>query len=146
LKAVALEPAPHPAAIGRRHVQEAGLVDRIVIRQERVEDMEDERAFDLAFLPQMFLPDAIIQDAVERIFRSLKPGGWLLVAVLSHEGHGMLPAVNRLKNLLWGGSARDVTQLRPRLAAAGFDPVIRAPGGHALRMICARRPNLRDPS
>jgi hypothetical protein len=39
-----------------------------------------------------------------------------------------------------------VSHLRPRLAAAGFDPVIRAPGGHSLRMICARRPNLRDPT
>jgi precorrin-6B methylase 2 len=144
LRAVALEPAPHPATIGERHVQESGLDDRIVIRRERVEDLQDERAFDLAFLPQMFLPDAVIQEAIERVFHSLRPGGWLLVAVLSHDGHGTISAINRLKNLLWGGSLRDVNHLRPRLAAAGFDPVIRAPGRRSLRMICARRPNLRD--
>jgi precorrin-6B methylase 2 len=146
LAAVALEPALHPAAIGDRHVQEAGLAARVVVRRERVEDMTDEQAFDLAFVPQMFLPDAIIQEAMKRIFRALRPGGWLLVAVLSQEGHGTISAINRLKNLLWGGSMRDVSHLRPRLAAAGFDPVIRAPGGHSLRMICARRPNLRDPT
>ncbi|MBA1154914.1 SAM-dependent methyltransferase [Microvirga mediterraneensis] len=146
LSAVALEPAPQPARIGERHVREAGLEGRIVMRRQRAEDLDDERAFDLVFLPQMFLPDAIIQDAIERIFRSLRPGGWLLVAVLSQEGGGTASAVNRLKNLLWGGNTRAVNHLRPRLAAAGFDPVIRAPGRHALRMICARRPNLRDPS
>ncbi|WP_114943371.1 SAM-dependent methyltransferase [Microvirga calopogonii] len=146
LTAVALEPAPHPALIGERHVREAGLGERIVIRRQRAEDLEDERAFDLAFLPQMFLPDAILQEAIGRIFRSLRPGGWLLVAALAQEGNGTISAVNRLKNLLWGGNTRDVNHVRPRLAAAGFDPVIRAPGRHSLRMICARRPNVRDPS
>jgi len=146
LTAVALEPAPHPAAIGDIHVQQAGLASRIAVRREPVEDLTDEQAFDLAFLPQMFLSDAVIQDAVERIFRALRPGGWLLVAVLSPEGDGVTSAINRLKNLLWGGSMRGVNDLKPRLSDAGFDPVIRAPGGHSMRMICARRPNLRDPS
>lgn len=144
LSAVALEPAPHPAAIGERHVRQAGLGDRIAIRQERVEDLQADKAFDLAFLPQMFLPDAIVGEAVQRVFRALKPGGWLLVAVLSHEGSGTASAVNRLKNLLWGGNTRDVAHIKPLLESAGFDPVIRAPGRQSLRMICARRPNLRD--
>jgi hypothetical protein len=92
----------------------------------------------------MFLSDAIIQDATERIFRALRPGGWLLVAVLAQEGQGTASAVNRLKNLLWGGNTRGIDHMRPRLIDAGFDPVIRAPGGRSLRMICARRPNLRE--
>jgi precorrin-6B methylase 2 len=144
LTAVALEPASHPAVIGDRHVQEARLADRIAIRRERIESLEDRAAFDLAFLPQMFLSDAIIQDATERIFRALRPGGWLLVAVLAQEGQGTASAVNRLKNLLWGGNTRGMDHMRPRLIDAGFDPVIRAPGGRSLRMICARRPNLRE--
>jgi SAM-dependent methyltransferase len=102
--------------------------------------MDDREAFDLAFLPQMFLPDAIIAEALQRIFRALRPGGWVLVAALAHEGHDVASAVNRLKNLLWGGNTRTVASLKQRLSAAGFEPVIRAPGGRALRMICARRP------
>lgn len=145
LSAVALEPAPHPAEIGEKHVRQAGLAHRIAIRRERVEDLTEQQAFDLAFLPQMFLPDAIIAEALHRVFRSLRPGGWLLVAVLSHMGQDTVSAVNRLKNLLWGGNTRDVTHIKPLLESAGFDPVIRAPGRQALRMICARRPNLRDP-
>jgi precorrin-6B methylase 2 len=145
LSAVALEPAPHPAQLGEKHIRDAGLADRIAVRRERVESLQDEEAFDLAFLPQMFLPDAVIEEALQRIFRSLRPGGWILVAVLSHEGQGTVSAVNRLKNLLWGGNTRDVMHIKPLLEAAGFDPVIRAPGRQALRMVCARRPNLRDP-
>jgi len=146
LHALALEPAPHPAAIGERLVEASGLADRIAVRRQRAEHLEDDRAFDLAFLPQMFLPDPILPEALERIFRALRPGGWMLVPVLAQDGHGMLSAVNRLKNLIWGGSCRNAAQLKLRLTAAGYDPVIRAPGGRSLRMICARRPILRDPS
>ncbi len=144
LSVVALEPAPHPAAVGERHVREAGLAGRIAIRRERVEHLNDERAFDLVFLPQMFLPDEIIAETLQRSFRALRPGGWLLVAALAHEGHDVASAVNRLKNLLWGGNTRDMAGLKQGLVAAGFDPVIRAPGGRALRMICARRPIMRN--
>jgi precorrin-6B methylase 2 len=140
VSAVALEPAPCPAAIGERHVREAGLEERITIRRQPVEHMEDREAFDLAFLPQMFLPDAVIPETMRRVFAALRPGGWLLVPALAHEGHDVASAVNRLKNLLWGGNTRTLGSLKQRLSAAGFDPVIRAPGGRALRMICARRP------
>ncbi len=140
LAAVALEPAEHPAAIGERHVREAGLAARVTVRRQRVEHMEDVETFDLAFLPQMFLPDAVMTEAARRIFRGLRPGGWLLVAVLADEGQDTVSAINRLKNLLWGGNTRHMNSLRPYFVAAGFDPVIRAPGGRVLRMICARRP------
>jgi SAM-dependent methyltransferase len=140
LTAVALEPAEHPALVGERQVREAGLGERILLRRQRVEQMEDEEAFDLAFLPQMFLPDFIMADAARRIFRSLRPGGWLLVAVLANEGHTIASSVNRLKSLLWGGNTRGMASLKPHFVAAGFDPVIRAPGGRAMRMLCARRP------
>lgn len=140
LNVIALEPAEPPARIGEQHVREAGLSERITIRRQRVEDLRDEEAFDLAFLPQMFLPDAVIGQAIDRVFESLRPGGWLLVAVLANEGNTISSAINRLKNRLWGGSARSVAVLKPYLAASGFDPIIRAPGGRMLRMICARRP------
>ncbi|SCY25654.1 SAM-dependent methyltransferase [Microvirga guangxiensis] len=140
LTATALEPAEHPAIIGERHVREAGLDGRIVLRRQRIEHIEDEEAFDLAFLPQMFLSDPAMSEAARRIFRSLRPGGWLLVAVLADEGHGIASSVNRLKNLLWGGHTRSMDSIKPHFVAAGFNPVIRAPGGRMLRMICARRP------
>ncbi len=140
LNVIALEPAEHPARIGERHVREAGLSERIVIRRQRVEHLEDEKAFDLAFLPQMFLPDAIIPEAIDRIFRSLRPGGWLLMAAFMDEGNTVSAAANRLKSLLWGGGTRRAASLKPHLSASGFHPIIRAPGGRMLRMICARRP------
>lgn len=142
LTAVALEPAEHPARIGERQVHEAGLGTRVTLRRQRVEEIDDEEAFDLAFLPQMFLSDSVIAEAARRIFRSLRPGGWLLVAVLADEGHSITSSINRLKNLLWGGNTRHMADLKRHFTAAGFDPVIRAPGGRVMRMMCARRPKI----
>lgn len=141
LSAVALEPAAHPAAIGERHVRAADLANRIVIRRERVEHLDDREAFDFVFLPQMFLPDAVMAETMKRVFHALRPGGWILVAVLAQEDRSLSSAVNRLKTLLWGGNTRGSAAVKSHLAGAGFDPVIRAPGGGRLRMICARRPN-----
>ncbi|MBM6593472.1 SAM-dependent methyltransferase [Microvirga pudoricolor] len=146
LSAAALEPAPQPAAIGEARIAEAGLAARVALRRQRVEHLEDEAAFDLAFLPQMFLPDAIMPETARRVFRALRPGGWVLVAVLARRGHDVPSAISRLKNLLWGGNVRDADAVRPSLAEAGFSPIIRAPGGGAFRMLCARRPILREAS
>jgi hypothetical protein len=55
----------------------------------------------------------------------------------------MKAAVSRLKNLLWGANVRGMDDLRGRLGGAGFAPVIRAPGGRTLRMVCGRRPIVR---
>jgi SAM-dependent methyltransferase len=140
LRAVALEPAPAPASVGERRVREEALHDRITIRRQRIEHLPDRDRFDLVFLPQMFLPDSAMEPAARNVLRSLRPGGWLLAAVLARRGHDPAAAVARLKSLLWGGNVRDGDTLKPLLAASGFDPVIRAPGGDVVRMICARRP------
>jgi precorrin-6B methylase 2 len=116
LSAVALEPAEHSALIGERHVREARLESRIVLRRQRVEHMDEEQAFDLAFLPQMFLHDAVMGEATRRIFRSLRPGGWLLMAALANEGRDAASSINRLKTLLWGGNTRRMTSERPAVA------------------------------
>ena len=82
----------------------------------------------------------IIEATARCLFRALKPGGWILVAVLARPGADVAAAVTRLKNMLWGGNARRSNALKPLLVDTGFRPVIRAPGGDAIRMICARRP------
>ncbi|WP_210493341.1 SAM-dependent methyltransferase [Microvirga antarctica] len=140
LTATALEPASAPAAIGEHQIRSAGLGDRIKLRRQRVEEIEDVAAFDLVFLPQMFLPDAVIDPALAALFRAMRPGAWVLVPVMARRGQDLPSAIARLKTLLWGGNARDVDMVAERLAAAGFAPVIRAPGRQAIRMICARRP------
>jgi predicted O-methyltransferase YrrM len=143
LHAVALEPADAPAAVGCRTVREAGLDHRITVRRERAEDLSATAAFDLVFLPQMFLSAEAIEPALGSLFQALKPGGWLLAATVSRPGGELAAAVPRLQSLLWGGNLRDDRQVRDLLRANGFDPVILPPGGGTIRTLCARRPPVR---
>ena len=141
LAAVALEPAPHPAAAGERLIREAGLAARIALRRERVEDIADASAYDLAFLPQMFLPDAIIAASAATLFRALRPGGWLLAAAPRPPGRRPLrrplaaqdPALGRQP------ARRRGTPAPPR--GRRLQPGHPRPGRRArVRVVCARKP------
>ncbi|MBD0273752.1 MAG: methyltransferase domain-containing protein [Acetobacteraceae bacterium] len=140
LRAVALEPAPAPAAVARAKVAEAGLADRVEVRAERIERFSGGERFDLVFLPQMFLSDPVFDAAVPTAFAALKPGGWLLAAVLGRQGADLRSSVARLRTALWGGNVRDDAAIASALRAAGFRPVIRPLGDDGVRVVCARRP------
>jgi hypothetical protein len=88
----------------------------------------------------MFLPDPVFGAAARNVFAALKPGGWLLAAVLGRRGADLRSAVARLRTALWGGNLRDDAAVAGTLRAARSRPVIRSPGGDAVRVLCARRP------
>src|SRR4029453_18820673 len=56
LRAVGLGPAPAPLSEARANVAAAGLADRIELRQQGVEALQDSEAFDLAYVAQVFIP------------------------------------------------------------------------------------------
>jgi len=139
LRMVALEPAPAPLALARENVARAGLADRIELRAERVEAIDDESAFDLIWLPQMFLPDAVLGAALPRLRRALKPHGWLLTISLSPAAEGVSAAAARLRNVLYGGGTRTPERLLEVLGAAGFSGRAQ-PGPGSITLIVAPRP------
>jgi precorrin-6B methylase 2 len=132
LRVVALEPAAVPLAAARRLVAEGGLDGRIELRPQRIEELDERAAFDVVFLPQLFLSEAAFGEGLRRIAAALRPGGALLVVSMSLEGDGVAKAVARLKNLLWGGNQRGHDEVARLVHAAGFESIIPA----------RRRPNL----
>jgi precorrin-6B methylase 2 len=126
LRVVALEPAAVPLAAARRLVTEAGLDERIELRAQRIEDLQERQAFDVVFLPQIFLSETSFREGLRRIAAASCPGGALLVVSTSVEGDGVAKAVARLKNLLWGGSQRCHGEVARLVCAAGFRTIIPA--------------------
>ena len=114
VRVVGLEPAEAPLALARRNVAAAGLADRIELRRQRVEELTDSAAFDLAWLPQVFLPGAVLPRALRAAWTALRPGGWILLPAISVTGEDTPAALARFRNVLWGGdplTAEDVAQL-----------------------------------
>jgi predicted O-methyltransferase YrrM len=141
LRVVGLEPGAAPLAQARRNVAAAQLADRIELRQQGVEDLQDREAFDLAYVAQVFIPDGVFAAGLARVWRALRPGGWVSMPVISAAGEDLEAALSRLRNILWGGGVRLPEQVAEQTRAVGFTGVQVSPFlGGTFRAILAQRP------
>lgn len=141
MNAVGLEPLEAPLELARRNVERAGLGGRVELRQQLVQDLTDDGAFDVAWLPGNFLPTADFPAALDAVFRALRPGGLVLMATLGGGGDDPAAATARLCATLWGGDAVEPDAVVETLGTAGFVDVHvldRLPS--RLQPIQARRP------
>jgi SAM-dependent methyltransferase len=144
LRVVGLEPQAVPLAEGQRNVAAAGLGDRIALRAQRVEEMTEREAFDLAWLPQVFLPREAFSPALLAVREALRPGGWAILLAIGAPGSDPRAALGRLINVLWGEEARSSEEVQRAAIAAGFDSVSSFPGPPGgmtdATFVVARRP------
>jgi SAM-dependent methyltransferase len=144
LRVVGLEPQAVPLAEGQRNVTAAGVGDRIALRAQRVEEMTEREAFDLAWLPQVFLPREAFGPALQAVRAALRPGGWAILLAMGAHGSDPRAALGRLINVLWGEEARPVEEVERAAIAAGFNPVRSLPGPPGgltdATFVAARRP------
>ena len=125
VRAVGLEPAAAPRELARTRIAAAGLAERIEIRDQLVQDLADEEAFDLAWLPLNFLPEDIAAAALGAVRRALKPGGHVLVSTLGvpEAGGDLADALAAFRTVLWGGSAIAPESAAALVRAAGYAEV-----------------------
>jgi 2-polyprenyl-3-methyl-5-hydroxy-6-metoxy-1,4-benzoquinol methylase len=142
LRVVGLDMQETPLKQAEQAVAIAGLADRIELRRQAVEDLNDRQAFDLAWLPQMFLSDQVFARGLRTVYEALRPGGWLLVASVARDGSDLSAAVSRLLDTLWGGDARTAEQVAELARQIGYAPVQILPTspGEPLTALVAQRP------
>ncbi len=142
LRVVGIDPFDTALTLARRNVAEAGLEDRIELRLERVQDLTDERCYDLAWVPVLFMAADVAAQGLRRIRTALRPGGWAVLGSLAVDGTEIQPAVLRLVSLLYGSGRLLPEHAAAMLTAAGFENVLVLPAmpGVATRTIVGRRP------
>jgi 2-polyprenyl-3-methyl-5-hydroxy-6-metoxy-1,4-benzoquinol methylase len=142
LHVVGLEPADAPRRGALANIEAAGFSDRIEIRDLRVEDLADVEAYDLVYLPQVFLPEDAFVRGLTTVWRALRPGGWLSLPAISAAGDDFQATLSRLRNTLWGGGARLPQEVAEAVTRSGFTDVqVRSVGGPR-HTVLARRPAL----
>lgn len=136
-----LEPNAAARRIGRERVRTAGLGARISFLPHGVEELEAIRRYDLAVVPQPFLPPEAFAAGLSRVGRALRSGGWLLVlAVDVSEADPVSAASSRVRARLWGGGAVSPGELLGCLGDAGFEAAHAHPPVGGYRMFAARMP------
>ena len=141
--AVGLDVMPRVLDLARRNVHDKGLDERIELRHLGVQDLADEAAFDLAWLPAPFIPEDVYELALAALHRALRPGGWLVVAAgRLDDDEGLPVAVTRWKTLLAAGTALPRARASSSLAAAGFEDLTELPTPPGAPVLyAARRPS-----
>jgi SAM-dependent methyltransferase len=127
LRVVGLDVWGPALALARKNVVEADLQKRIELREQRGEELPDERAFDLAWIPAPFVPAHALPRLVERVHRALKPGGWLLFAA-AKPGEDLRGAALRFRVALFGGAPSTQQEIEKLLAQSGLTEVRMLPG------------------
>lgn len=123
LRVVGLEPWAPAIALAEAQVASSDLTDRIELRCMRVEELDDDAAFDVAWLAGPFVPPAVIPAALERVHDALKPGAWLLFGRYAGPEDPLADAVTRLRVLRSGGSVADAEELAALMGQAGLADV-----------------------
>lgn len=141
LQIVGIDPWQPSLSRARENVAKAQLADRIELREQRAEDLTDDRAFDLAWVPGVFMPSAALGPACERVHRALRPGGWMLFNAVQPTGDPMTDAMWWLRLSLFGDSALPMAEAEQLLRDLGYTDVqtLCSPAGSFMRIVAGRR-------
>jgi ubiquinone/menaquinone biosynthesis C-methylase UbiE len=139
LRIVATDTWERSLSLARSNVASAGLQDRIELRNQDAGELLDERAFDLAWIPAPFIPPQELWRIAERVYRALKPGGWLLFGT-AKPGTDLRAALMAFRVASWGGQLMSQDEIEKRLADACFTSIRVLPGPpRDFKMVIAAR-------
>ena len=141
IRVVGIDPWQPSLALARDNVTRAGLGERIELREQRAEDLQDEGAFDLAWVASNFMPASALKPSAERILRALRPGGWMLFGATNTNLDGVAAAVWRLRMTLFGDGVPTSPEAEALLRDVGFSEVrtLPTPPGTFICVVAARR-------
>jgi SAM-dependent methyltransferase len=138
---VGIDPWQPSLALARENVAKAGLNDRIELREQRAEDLRDERTFDLAWIPAVFMPRRAVKPACERILQALRPGAWILFNAVQPGVEPQTDAMWWLRMTMFGDSAMPSAEAEALLREIGFSDVqtLCSPAGSFMTIVAGRR-------
>ena len=127
LRVVGLDVFPRALELARRTIDEAGMAERIELRNQDVATLDDQDVFCLAWLPAPFVPRAAIEAGLPRMVRATVPGGWLMVGHGKFGERGLSDALTRLQTVAFGGTALNGDEAQDLLRGVGLEQVVSIP-------------------
>ncbi len=140
LRAVGIDILEAALVLADRNLHRTGLAGRVTFHNRNVLDLDETGLFDVIFIPLIFIPETIVEDALGILYRALKPSGWLFTASYRVPEDSLQAALNDLKTTLSGGRAWTVEELDTLTSAAGLEGCGDIGTGSPIHLWAARRP------
>ena len=133
------EPALEIAA---RNIKAAGLADRVTVRRADVTSVDEAGSYDCVWFPTFFVSEPVLDAAVPRLVRSLRPGGWLVLGRMAPPPDPVAQAASALRTIRGGGTDFTAPRLASALEAAGCENTGALPrtGPAPMEFIVGQRP------
>ena len=119
-KVVGIDPWEPALVLAHNNVREAGLEDRITLLSTPIEDFEDAEGFDLVWLPSFFIPEAVLDAGLTKVFGGTRPGATVVIGVGVQTGDELADSIDDLVTLRTGGALLSSAEATARLSRAGF--------------------------
>ncbi|TGQ46805.1 class I SAM-dependent methyltransferase [Mesorhizobium sp. M00.F.Ca.ET.216.01.1.1] len=142
LRAVGVDPLPEAIAQAQSNVRAAGLEHRIELRTGLGQDITDKDAFDLVFVPSAFIPEPHVRAIVQRSQTALRPGGWLLLAMVNPGPDTLGDALTRFRTTVWGGTVFEKGAAQALAEQCGYTDsrLLPGPTGAPVAFVAGRKP------
>ena len=123
LRVVGIDAWGPALSLARRNVAQSGVAERVELRSQRVEHLDDANRFTLAWLPGPFIAAEVLAVALERIHQALVPGGWLIFGLYARAPDALGEALMELRVVRGGGHPWTTGEVEERLQALGFERI-----------------------
>jgi SAM-dependent methyltransferase len=123
LRVVGIDPWEPALSLARKNLAQSGLADRVELRPQRVEQLEEKATFTLTWVPGPFISAEVVDRALEHVRCALAPSGWLIFAFNPVTGAPLEQALVRLRVVRSGGSPWSSKEVEVKLRALGFEQI-----------------------
>jgi cyclopropane fatty-acyl-phospholipid synthase-like methyltransferase len=120
LSIVGIDPWQPSLRLARENVDRAGLDGRIELREQGVETLEDQAAYDYVYFANAFIPERFTLPGFKRALSALRPGGWISTGAINDAAPPPVAALFRLRETQWGGPVWSAADAAKVLRDTGF--------------------------
>jgi precorrin-6B methylase 2 len=139
LRVVGIDPWEPALALARQNLAASGLAERVEVRLQRVEELDETSTYTLAWIPGPFIGAKVGGRALPLIRRALKPGGWLIFGLNAPLPGPLEEAISSLRVVRWGGHPWKPEEVKERLRAREFEEIETFPPGGPISFVIGRR-------
>lgn len=142
MRVVGIDPWEPALAIARENLAQSEVADRVELRMQYVEQLDEVQTFAVVWLPGPFIAHEIANRALTRIRAALAPGGWLIFGLNAAPPAPLERALARLRTVRSGGHFWEAAEVEERLRALDFSDVETFSTALPILLVIGRRRNI----